>query len=116
MNTPAQAIAINDAASGGYFSRLLALFPTDFLTYEVAARFEESRVEIAKAQKSLGFFQAQFESVGESLERAQKAYETASKHLKTYTKRVSAISGEEVPEQLELSHPPLLSKGEASGK
>jgi DNA recombination protein RmuC len=84
--------------------------------YEVAARFEESRVEIAKAQKSLGFFQAQFESVGDSLDKAQKAYEVASKHLKTYTKRVTAISGEEVPEQLELSGPPLLRKSEASGK
>ncbi len=83
--------------------------------YEVAARFEETRVEIAKAQRSLGFFQVQFESLGHSLEKAQKAYETAAKHLKTYTKRVSAISGEEVPEQLELSEPPLLSKGEASG-
>ncbi|MGZ4827608.1 MAG: DNA recombination protein RmuC, partial [Terriglobales bacterium] len=83
--------------------------------YEVAARFEESRMEIAKAQKSLGFFQAQFDSVGDSLERAQKAYETAAKHLKTYTKRVTAISGEEVPEQLELSEPPRLSKAEAGG-
>jgi len=83
--------------------------------YEVAARFEETRAEIAKAQRSLGFFQVQFESLGHSLDKAQKAYETASKHLKTYTKRVSAISGEEVPEQLELSEPPLLSKGEAGG-
>jgi DNA recombination protein RmuC len=84
--------------------------------YEVAARFEETRVEIAKAQRSLGFFQAQFDSLGNSLEKAQKAYETASKHLKTYTKRVSAISGEEVPEQLELTEPPLLSKGQAGGE
>ena len=84
--------------------------------YEVAARFEETRAEIAKAQRSLGFFQAQFESVGNSLEKAQKAYETAAKHLKTYRNRVTAISGEEIPEQLELSEPPLLGKDEASGE
>ncbi len=83
--------------------------------YEVAARFEDTRAELAKAQKSLGFFQAQFEHLGDSLDKAQKAYETAAKHLKTYRTRVTAISGEEVPEQLELSEPPLLSKGEASG-
>ena len=82
--------------------------------YEVAARFEETRAELANAQRSLGFFQTQFESLGHSLEKAQKAYETASKHLKTYTKRVTAISGEEAPEQLELTEPPLLSKAETS--
>ena len=84
--------------------------------YEVAARFEETRGEIAKAQRSLGFFQAQFDSLGNSLEKAQKAYETAAKHLKTYRNRVTDISGEEIPEQLELTEPPLLSKAETSGQ
>jgi hypothetical protein len=46
------------------------------------------------------------------LEKAQKA---AAKHLKTYRSRVTTISGEEVPEQLELTEPPLLSKAETSG-
>ena len=36
----AQGIAINDGAATGYFARLLALFPTDFLTYRVAAQSE----------------------------------------------------------------------------
>lgn len=66
--------------------------------YEVAARFEETREEIAKAQKSLGHFQKQFDIIGKSLESAQKAYSTASTHLKQYRNRVTAISGEEVPE------------------
>ncbi len=66
--------------------------------YEVAARFEETRQELAKAQTSLGHFQKQFETVGKSLEKAQDAFDTASKHLKSYRGRVTALTGEPVPE------------------
>lgn len=66
--------------------------------YEVAARFEETRTELGKAQTALGHFQRQFETIGTSLEKAQSAYDTAAKHLKTYRKRVTNISGEQVPE------------------
>jgi DNA recombination protein RmuC len=85
--------------------------------YDVAARFEETRKEISKAQSYLQHFQKQFESVGKSLEKAQEAYETANRHLKNYTKKVGALSGEEALQpELELSERPLLSKGEASGR
>jgi DNA recombination protein RmuC len=67
--------------------------------YEVASRFEKSRQELAKAQKSFDHFQGQFENVGKNLSKAQEAFDTASKHLKTYRGRVSALSGQE---QLEL--------------
>ena len=67
--------------------------------YEVASRFEKSRQELAKAQKSFDHFQNQFENVGKNLNKAQEAFDTASKHLKTYRGRVSALSGQE---QLEL--------------
>ncbi len=67
--------------------------------YEVASRFEKSRQELAKAQKSFDHFQNQFENVGKSLGRAQEAFDKASTHLKTYRGRVSALSGQE---QLEL--------------
>jgi DNA recombination protein RmuC len=67
--------------------------------YEVASRFEKSRQELAKAQKSFDHFQSQFENVGKSLGKAQEAFDTASRHLKTYRGRVSALSGQE---QLEL--------------
>lgn len=67
--------------------------------YEVASRFEKSRQELAKAQKSFDFFQTQFENVGKSLGKAQEAFDKASTHLKTYRGRVSALSGQE---QLEL--------------
>ncbi len=86
--------------------------------YEVAARFEETRADIARAQEALRHFQTQFDNVGNGLEKAQKAYETAARHLKTYRNRVTAISGEEGAQpELELSKaPPLLAKGEAGGK
>jgi DNA recombination protein RmuC len=71
--------------------------------YEVAKGFEKSRVELAKAQKSFDFFQNQFENVGKSLNKAQEAFETAQRHLKTYRGKVSALSGQE---QLELETSP----------
>src|SRR5271156_1848320 len=67
--------------------------------YEMAGRFEKSRVELAKAQKSFDFFQNQFDNVGKSLNKAQEAFETAQRHLKTYRGRVTVLSGQE---QLEL--------------
>src|SRR5216683_1296267 len=67
--------------------------------YEVASRFEKSRLELAKAQKSFDYFQNQFETVGKNLNKAQEAFDTAQRHLKTYRGRVTALSGQE---QLEL--------------
>jgi DNA recombination protein RmuC len=67
--------------------------------YEVGIRFEKSRAELAKAQKSFDFFQSQFENVGKNLNKAQEAFETAQRHLKSYRGKVSALSGQE---QLEL--------------
>jgi DNA recombination protein RmuC len=85
--------------------------------YEVASRFEKSRQELGKAQKSFDYFQSQFENIGKSLNKAQEAFETAQRHLKTYRGRVSALSGQE---QLELDSPkngddslPLLDKASA---
>jgi DNA recombination protein RmuC len=67
--------------------------------YEVASRFEKSRAELAKAQKSFDFFQNQFENVGKSLNKAQEAFDKATTHLKAYRGKVTALSGQE---QLEL--------------
>lgn len=67
--------------------------------YEVASRFEKSRLELGKAQKSFDYFQNNFENVGKSLNKAQEAFETAQRHLKTYRGKVTALSGQE---QLDL--------------
>lgn len=67
--------------------------------YEVASRFEKSRLELAKAQKSFDHFQNQFENVGKNLGKAQEAFETAQRHLNSYRGKVSVLSGQE---QLEL--------------
>jgi DNA recombination protein RmuC len=67
--------------------------------YEVASRFEKSRLELAKAQKSFDHFQNQFENVGKNLSKAQEAFDVAQKHLKTYRGRVTVLSGQE---QLDL--------------
>lgn len=67
--------------------------------YEVASRFEKSRVELAKAQKSFDYFQNNFENVGKSLSKAQEAFDKASTHLKAYRGKVTALSGQE---QLDL--------------
>ena len=70
--------------------------------YEVASRFEKSRLELGKAQKSFDHFQSQFENVGKNLNKAQEAFDTAARHLRTYRGRVSVLSGQE---QLELDQP-----------
>jgi DNA recombination protein RmuC len=67
--------------------------------YEVASRFEKSRLELSKAQKSFDYFQNQFENVGKSLSKAQEAFDKAQTHLKTYRGRVTVLSGQE---QLDL--------------
>src|SRR5215831_6785434 len=67
--------------------------------YEVAKRFEKSRMELAKAQKSFDHFQNQFDNIGKNLSKAQDAFDTAAKHLKTYRGKVTVLSGQE---QLEL--------------
>jgi DNA recombination protein RmuC len=67
--------------------------------YEVASRFEKSRLELAKAQKSFDYFQNQFENIGKSLNKAQEAFETAQRHLKSYRGKVTVLSGQE---QLDL--------------
>jgi DNA recombination protein RmuC len=71
--------------------------------YEVASRFEKSRLELAKAQKSFDHFQNQFENIGKNLSKAQEAFETAQRHLKNYRGKVTALSGQE---QLELDSDP----------
>ena len=83
--------------------------------YEVASRFEKSRQELAKAQKSFDHFQGQFENVGKSLGKAQEAFDKATTHLRTYRGRVEALSGQE---QLELEKEdqealPLIDKASA---
>lgn len=67
--------------------------------YEVASRFERTRAELGKAMKSFENFQDKFETVGKNLSKAQEAFDTAQRHLKTYRGRVTALSGQE---QLEL--------------
>src|SRR6267154_4774870 len=67
--------------------------------YEVASRFEKSRLELSKAQKSFDYCQSHFETVGKNLSKAQEAFDKATTHLKTYRGRVTALSGQE---QLEL--------------
>jgi len=46
-----------------------------------------------------------FENVGKNLSKAQEAFETAQRHLKTYRGKVSALSGQE---QLELETTPAV--------
>lgn len=80
--------------------------------YRVAAGFEETRRELAAAQRSFEFFQKQFEGLGRSLQKAQDAYSTASTHLGRYQNRVAAMTADvEVPD--EPADAPSLPPGDA---
>jgi len=48
--------------------------------YGVASRFEKSRLELGKAQKSFDHCQSQFEKRGQEADKAQTALDTASRH------------------------------------
>lgn len=63
--------------------------------YQVAQGFRKTREELAKASRSFEFFQAKFDSIGKSLERAQEAYGVAAGHLNRYRVKVAGITGEE---------------------
>lgn len=69
-----------------------------FKMYEFAKSYEKATEELRKAQKSFGFFENQFEEIGKSLNKAQDAFGTAKRHLTTYTRRVTDLTGEPVPE------------------
>ena len=79
--------------------------------YQMGARFKEARTELGRAQKSFGYFRKQFEAIGTSLGKAQGAYDTASAHLGHYEKKITQISGEDVPE-LEGVSPPSPNAGD----
>ncbi len=69
-----------------------------FKMYEFAKNFENATQELAKAQKSFGYFEQKFDDIGKSLDKAQNAYGTARRHLGTYRRRVTDLTGEQVPE------------------
>jgi len=78
----------------------------------VAKGFEKTTAELAKAQKSFGFFQQQFELIGKNLEKVQDTYQKASGHLSRYQNRVTKLTGEEVPD-IPGSELPMLNGGDS---
>ncbi|HUY26102.1 MAG TPA: DNA recombination protein RmuC [Candidatus Binataceae bacterium] len=69
-----------------------------FKMYEFAKGYEKATAELGKAQKSFGFFERHFDEIGKSLNKAQDAYGTAKRHLNTYARRVTDLTGQEVPQ------------------
>jgi len=69
-----------------------------FKMYEFAKNFEKATQELARAQKSFGYFEQRFEDIGKSLGKAQDAYGKARDHLGRYRRRVTDLTGEPVPE------------------
>lgn|SRR5208282_1495769 len=69
-----------------------------FKMYEFAKGYEKATEDLRKAQKSFEFFEKQFEDIGKSLNKAQDAFGTAKRHLSTYSRRVTDLTGEAVAE------------------
>jgi DNA anti-recombination protein RmuC len=63
--------------------------------YEMAKGVEKTIEEIRKAQKHFGGFERQFEEIGEKLEKAEKAFNTAQTHLGRYQSSVVRLTGEQ---------------------
>jgi DNA recombination protein RmuC len=86
----------------------LQAIATVYKMYEFAKGYEKATDELRKAQRSFGLFEKQFEEIGKSLIKAQDAFGTAKRHLGTYTRRVTDLTGEVVPE---LEGPPERDAG-----
>jgi DNA recombination protein RmuC len=71
---------------------------------EVAQGFKQTRDEIAKARKHFEYFEAKFQVVGESLDKARDAFGKAETHLGNYRSKIGGITGDEAS-QLELPEP-----------
>lgn len=63
--------------------------------YQMAKDVEATLQRLQLTMKHLEHFQDRFEDVGKGLDRAQRAYQTASTHLGNYTSRVEQLAGEE---------------------
>ncbi len=69
-----------------------------FKMYEFAKNFEKATEELGKAQRTFGLFERKFDEIGRTLDKTQTAYGTAKRHLGTYRRRVTDLTGEQVPE------------------
>ncbi len=79
--------------------------------YQVQKGMAKSIEEFGKAQRTLAHFEAKFEVIGKSLNKARDAYDTASTHLNSYKGRITKLSGEEIPELEETEEPKTLGAG-----
>jgi DNA anti-recombination protein RmuC len=66
--------------------------------YQLEKNLAKSIEEFNKARKSFEYFEAKFEVIGKSLEKAQEAFSTASSHLTRYKSRVATLGEEGQPE------------------
>jgi len=74
--------------------------------FEFAKSVEKTLEQIRLAQRHFGNFQKSFEKVGDGLQRAQDAYQTATSHLTHFSNRVVRLTGETMPEIGDEPAPP----------
>ncbi len=66
--------------------------------YQVQKGLAKSIEEFGKAKRTLELFEAKFEVIGKSLDKAREAYDTANTHLSRYKSRITQLGGEEILE------------------
>ena len=69
--------------------------------YEMTRGYEKTIQELGKAQQSFDFFRDRFGDIGKQLEKAQDSYQKASGHLSRYQNRITQITGDETPSEIE---------------
>jgi DNA recombination protein RmuC len=77
-----------------------------YKSYEMRQNVEATLEQVRKAQLHFEHFRNKFEDVGEGLDKARRAFETAGTHLRNYSSAVVRLTGE--PEE----EPPQLPAGE----
>ncbi len=79
--------------------------------YQIARGFEDTRRELELAQQHFAWFQQRYHDIGASLDKAQEAFQTATRHLSNYETKIRRLTDERViaeaqPDERSLFSPP----------
>lgn len=73
-----------------------------YKSYQMRVDVEAILSQVQKTRRHFEQFSTRFEDVGESLEKARKAFDTAGTHLRNYSASVDRLTGESGGEQMAL--------------
>ncbi|MCA9243921.1 MAG: DNA recombination protein RmuC [Phycisphaerales bacterium] len=77
--------------------------------YKIASGFEDTRRELELARRHFDLFQQRYADIGSSLEKAQEAFQTATRHLSNYESKIRRLTDERVIAEAQADERTLFS-------